>query len=241
MGLFQRAHEIVEAKANKALDQAENPSEMLDLSYEKMLSGLQETRRHLADVVTEQKVLEQQMETANTEVARCENDAKLALQANREDLARAALTQKQAATVKLTSLTEAHDHIATQVQKLIEYEHKFQDRIDAFRTQKEVLKSQYGSAQAQIQVNESLSGLNDKLGGVGESVRRAKDKTTQMQARALAVDSLTESGVLDDGDERSQSEKELAKLRSGSAVDSELERLKVEIGGQPALAPPTKD
>ena len=37
MGLFQRAHNIIEAKANKALDQAENPSEMLDLSYEKML------------------------------------------------------------------------------------------------------------------------------------------------------------------------------------------------------------
>ncbi|HUW99198.1 MAG TPA: PspA/IM30 family protein [Acidiferrobacter sp.] len=229
MSLFKRATEVIEAKFNKLINAAEDPNESLDLSYEKMLSGLQETRRHLADVVTEQKVLEQQMAAAQTEIARCESDARLALQANREDLARAALAQKQAAAVKLASLTEAHDNIAAQVQKLIDYEHKFQDRIDAFRTQKEVMKSQYGSAQAQVKVNESMSGLNNKLGGVGETVRRAKEKTEQMQARAQAVDSLAASGVLDDGDDRSQAEKELAKLRSGSAVDSDLERLKAEI------------
>lgn len=228
MSLFKRTAEIFEAKFNKILNAAEDPNETLDLSYEKMLAGLQETRRHLADVVTEQKVLEQQMADAKAEIARHENDARLALQANREDLARAALTQKQTATVKLASLTEARDNIAAQAQKLIDYEHKFQDRIDQFRTQKEVLKSQYGSAEAQIKVNESMSGLSDKLGGVGESVRRAKDKTAQMQARAQAVDTLAESGSLDDGDDRSQSEKELDALRSGGAIDAELERLKAE-------------
>ena len=229
MSLFKRATEVIEAKFNKIINAAEDPNDTLDLSYEKMLAGLQETRRHLADVVTEQKVLEQQMAAAQAEITRHDGDARLALQSNREDLARAALTQKQASTAKLASLTEAHDNVAAQVQKLIEYEHKFQDRIDAFRTQKEVLKSQYGSAQAQVKVNESLSGLSEKLGGVGESVRRAKDKTEQMQARAQAVDTLAESGVLDDGDDRSSSERELEKLRSGGAVDSELERLKGEI------------
>ncbi len=228
MSLFKRAAEVIEAKFNKLINAAEDPNEQLDLSYEKMLAGLQETRRHLADVVTEQKVLEQQMETTQADIARHEADAKLALQSNREDLARSALTQKQAATVKLASLTEARDNIATQVQKLVEYEHKFQDRIDAFRTQKEVLKSQYGSAEAQVKVNESMSGLSEKLGGVGESVRRAKDKTEQMQARAQAMDTLAESGALDDGDERSPAERELAKLRSGESVDAELARLKGE-------------
>jgi len=229
MSLFKRATEIIEAKFNKLMNAAEDPNESLELSYEKMLSGLQETRRHLADVVTEQKILEQQMETTKADIARYESDAKLALESNREDLARSALGQKQAAAVKMASLTEARDNIATQVQKLIDYEHKFQSRIDAFRTQKEVLKSEYGSAQAQVKVNESLSGLNNKLGGVGESVRRAKDKTAQMQARAQAIDGLAESGVLDEGDDRSQAERELAKLRSGSAVDAELERLKAQI------------
>ncbi|WP_298134932.1 PspA/IM30 family protein [Acidiferrobacter sp.] len=229
MSLFKRATEVIEAKFSKLINAAEDPNDTLDLSYEKMLAGLQETRRHLADVVTEQKVLEQQMAAAQAEITRHDGDARMALQANREDLARDALTQKQAATDKLASLTEAHNNITAQVQKLVEYERKFQDRIDAFRTQKEVLKSQYSSAQAQVKVNESLSGLSQKLGGVGENVRRAKDKTEQMQARAQAIDTLADSGALDDGDDRSSAERELEKLRAGSAVDAELARLKGEI------------
>ncbi len=229
MSLLKRTAELIEARFNKLLNAAEDPNAELDLSYEKMLEGLQETRRHLADVVTEQKVLEGQIDSAKADIARDENDAKLALQAQREDLARAALTQKQIAVTKLASLTEAHDKITAEVQKLEEYEHKFQDRIEAFRTQKEVLKSEYGGAQAEVQVEESLSGLSNKLGGAGETVRRAKDKTEATQAHAKALESLEESGALDDGDERSSAEKELEQLRSGQSVDSDLERLKAEI------------
>jgi phage shock protein A len=50
MGLFQRAHDIIEAKANRALDTAEKPDEMLDLSYEKMLEQLTQVRRALVDI-----------------------------------------------------------------------------------------------------------------------------------------------------------------------------------------------
>jgi phage shock protein A len=45
MSLFQRAHDIVSAKANKALDSAENPNEMLDYSYEQMLDHITRVRR----------------------------------------------------------------------------------------------------------------------------------------------------------------------------------------------------
>ena len=72
--------------------------------------------------------------------------------------------------------------------------------------------------------------MSNKLGDVGENVRRAKDKTAQMQARAQAMDSLSDSGVLDDElDSRSKSERELDKLRTGSTVDADLERLKGEL------------
>ena len=230
MSLFRRSAAIIEAKVNALINASENPDETLDLSYEKMLSSLQETKRHMADVVTEQKMLEQQMQAAKDEMAKCDNDARLALQAKREDLARTVLEQKQAASAKLISMTQARDSIATQAQKLIDYEHKLETQIDQFRTQKEILKSQYDTAQAEVKVNESVSGMSNKLGDVGENVRRAKDKTAQMQARAQAMDSLSDSGVLDDElDSRSQSERELDKLRTGSTVDADLERLKGEL------------
>ena len=45
MSLFSRAHDILNAKANKALDAAEKPDEMLDLSYEQMLDQITKVRQ----------------------------------------------------------------------------------------------------------------------------------------------------------------------------------------------------
>ncbi len=229
--MFRRAAEIIEAKVNKFLNNAENPDEALDLSYEKMLSALQETKRHLADVVTEQKTLERQMLAAQSDSHRAENDARMALQAGREDLAKAALTEKQAADQKAASLKDASEHVAAQSQKLITYEKQLEDRIDQFRTQKEVMKSQYDAAKAQVTVNESLAGIGSQLGNVGDALQRAKDKTNQMQSRADAMESLTDAGVLNDGvDGRTKTERDLDALRASSGVDADLARLKGEIG-----------
>lgn len=228
--MFHRAAEIVEAKVNKFLNATENPNETLDLSYEKMLTALQETKRHLADVVTEQKMLERQMLAAHADSHRSENDARTALKAGREDLARAALTEKQAADQKAASLQEACDRVAAQSKKLIDYEQQMEQRIDQFRTQKEVMKSQYDAAKAQVQVTESIAGVGHQLGGVSDAMQRAKDKTDQMQARADAMEALTDAGVLEDpADGRTKTERELASLRASSGVDDDLQRLKGEL------------
>ena len=58
MGLFQRAHDILQAKANKALDAAEKPDEMLDLSYEQMLDQLTQVRRGLVAIAASRKQIE---------------------------------------------------------------------------------------------------------------------------------------------------------------------------------------
>ena len=62
MSLFQRAHDIVAAKANKALDAAENPNEMLDYSYEQMLDHITQVRRALVDITASKKQLELQQQ-----------------------------------------------------------------------------------------------------------------------------------------------------------------------------------
>lgn len=239
MSILGRMAELLQAKTHKLLNQLEDPQEMLDLSYEKMLSGLQETKRHLADVVTEQKSLERQMAAAQQDVAKAEADARMSLQAGREDLARSALTHKQAAIEKQAALTLAHDAIVAQANKLIEYQKKLEDRIEQFRTQKEVMKSTYAAAQAQVKVTESMTGLGRDLGNVGDSMRRAGDKVAQMQAKADAMEGLVETGVLSDPlDGRTAVEKELAALRSQSSVDAELEKLKSEISSGPGKSNP---
>lgn len=199
MGIFKRASEVVEAKVSKLLNRLEDPNEMLDLSYEKMVSNLQEVKRHLADVVTEQKSLDNQVDREQNEVRQYEESAR--------------------------------DRIALQAEKLKETEQKYRDRIDAFRTQKEVSKATYSAAKAQVKVSESVTGIGRELGGVGDILHRAQDKTDQMVARASAMDSLTEEGVLDDPlDQRDKMTRELAQLRKQSVVEGDLERLKKELG-----------
>src|SRR5262245_14871801 len=132
MTVFSRVVDILHAKTHKILDSLEDPNESLDLSYEKMIAGLQETKVHLADVVAQQKSLERQIAAARQEAANAENDARLALQANREDLAKAALAHKHAALEKLATVEAAHAGLLPQVQRLIETEKKLEDRIEKF-------------------------------------------------------------------------------------------------------------
>ncbi len=233
MSVFGRMADILQAKTHKLLNHLEDPDELLDLSYEKMIAGLQETKRHLADVVAEQKSLERQIDAAQQEATRAENDARMALQAGREDLARSALSSKQGALQKVDTLKGAHANIAAQADKLIAYQKKLEARIEQFRTEKEVMKSSYAAAQAQVKVTESLTGVGKNLGNVGDAMRRAGDKVAGMQAKADALDGLMQSGVLSDPlDNSTAAQKELNALRSTQAVDAELEKLKSEMSSQ---------
>ncbi|OFA15404.1 phage shock protein A [Acidithiobacillus ferrivorans] len=230
MSIFKHAAEILEGKVNHFLDNAEDPGESLDLSYEKMITNLQDTKRHLADVVTERVSLENQMAQAQKAADKADADARMALGANREDLARAELAQKQSEFQKIASLKEAHDTVAAQAQKLTDYESKLQDHIEQFRTQKEVTKSEMTAAQAEVKAGESLTGIGQGMNDAGEAMRRAEDRTQKMESKATAMDGLMESGALNDPlDSRSQTEKELDKVRATSGVDDDLARLKAEM------------
>ncbi len=238
MSILGRVADLFQAKTNKLLNALEDPNDTLDLSYEKMLTGLQETKRHLADVVAQQKSLERQINSANIEVDGAEADARLAVQAGRDDLARAALVHRQRAVDNRQVLQTAWDSIKPQVDKLASYQQQLEDRIERFRTQKDTMKASYAAAQAQVQVTKSITGVGDRLGGVGDALQRAEDKMVGMRDRADAMGSLMEQGLLNDPlDKRSRTDKELADLRDAHMVDAQLEQLKAEVSGGALPAP----
>ena len=92
------------------------------------------------------------------------------------------------------------------------------------------MKTSYTAAAAQAKVSQSMAGIGNSFSGVGETLRRAQDKVEGMRSKAEAMESLTESGVLSDPlDGRRKEERELDALRVGSAIDSDLEKLKAEL------------
>jgi phage shock protein A len=237
MTLFQRAHDIVNAKANKALDAAEKPDEMLDLSYEQMLDQITQVRRGLVEIAASRKRIELQEQQFQHTVDHLQDQAKAALGQGREDLAREALSRKAAAQAQIDAMEPQHEQLAAEEEKLGNTLDALQKRVNNFRTQKEVLKAQYTAAQAETSIGESAAGISKSFGDSGAELQRTQDKIEQMQARAGAVDELLASGVLEDvGGDTDDIQKELDEAGNAAGVDQQLAALKAEIG--PGSPPP---
>ena len=230
-GLMSRASTIVKAKFSKLLDRAEDPTETLDYSYEQQLQSLQNVKRGVADVVTAKKRLEMQTQQLEQSVVKLETQARQALGAGREDLARQALERKSAIQQQLVDLDQQAKGLEAQQEKLVASEKQLQAKVEAFRSQKEVIKAQYSAAEAQVRIGEAATGIGEQMADTGLAIQRAKDKTEQMQARASAIDELTTSGALEDfTSDQTQLDRELAQLSSQSQVDDELTKMKAELG-----------
>ncbi len=230
-GLVSRASLIAKAKASKLLDRAEDPEETLDYSYEQQLVQIQNVKRGIADLATAKQRLLMQATSLQEQVTKLDGQAREAVQAGREDLAREALSRKAALQGQLEGLTQQSAQLDAQEQKLIDGEKTLQAKVEAFRTQKEVVKAQYSAAEAQVRIGEAATGISEHMADVGLAIQRAQDKTQQMQARAAAVDELTTSGALEDftaqGDDL---DRQLAQVSQTGQVDDELAKLKAELG-----------
>ncbi len=236
MGLFQRAHDIVAAKTNKALDAAEKPDEMLDYSYEQMLDQITQVRQALVTIVASRKRIELQEQQLQHSVDHLQDQAKAALAQGKEDLAREALSRKAAAQQQIDEMEPQHQQLTEQQQKLEQTLDALQKRVNEFRTKKEVLKAQYSAAQAESSVNADVAGISSTYGDAGAALQRAQDKIANMQARADATDELLQSGVLEDvGGDTDDIQRELDEAGSAADVDKELAALKAQIGSS---APP---
>ena len=234
MSLFQRAHDIVAAKANKALDAAENPNEMLDYSYEQMLDHITQVRRALVDITASKKQLELQQQQLQHSVDHLGDQAKAALATGREDLAREALSRKAAAQQQIDEMEPQHQQLDDEEQKMEQALSTLQQRVNDFRSKKEVMKAQYTAASAMTSVNEEAAGISRSFSDSGAELQRAQDKIANMQARAAATDELLQSGVLEDvGGGTDDIQRELDEASASADVDKELAALKAEIASAP--------
>jgi phage shock protein A len=236
VSLFQRAHDILAAKANKALDAAEKPDELLDLSYEQMLDQITQVRRALVEIAASRKRIELQEDQLGHTVDHLQEQAKAALSQGNEALAREALTRKSATEAQISDMEPQHQQMTEQEAKLTQTLSALQQKVNDFRTRKEVLKAQYAAAQAETSINEHVTGISTTISDSGAELQRAQDKIATMQARAGALDELMQSGVLEDVGGSDDIQQELDQTSSSAQVEKELAALKTQIG--PGTQPP---
>jgi len=220
---------VVQAKMNKIMDKIEDPRETLDVSYEKQIQLLQNVKRGVAEVTTSKKRLELQKAKLQMSLDKLDGQAKEALLAGREDLARKALENKASLQAQSATLDQQIADLQDQQQKLMDAESRLATKVESFRTKKETIKAQYSAADAQVKITESVTGISEEMADVGMAVQRAEEKTENMRARSAALDELLESGTLTDYSGGNDLDRELAKVKAQSSVNDMLAKMKEEI------------
>jgi phage shock protein A len=232
MGFLDRMSTVVQARMEKIMGRMEDPRETLDLSYEKQLKLLQDVKRGVAEVTTSKKRMEMQKAKLQMNLDKLDSQAKDALQAGREDLARKALENKSALQGQMQTLDQQIADLVEQQQKLVAAESRLATKVESFRTKKESIKAQYSAAEAQVRITESVTGISEEMADVGMAVQKAEEKTENMKARSAALDDLLETGTITDYSGGDELGREIAQAKAKNSVDDDLARMKAEMNIQ---------
>jgi phage shock protein A len=230
MKLLRRVTTMFKAKINAAVDGVEDPREMLDYAYEEQRELLVKTKQGAIEVAAARAQLDGQARRLTERATKVEDQARRAVEAGREDLARLALQKRQTLAVEMQDLAPQVTQLRGEEQRMTRACHELSARVDEFKVRRGVVAARYDAAKAQVGVGEALSGVSGEFAELGMALGRAMEKTERMQARAEAIDSLIDLGTLDVlGQTEDRIEGELRALSAGEAVESQLEAIKIEV------------
>jgi phage shock protein A len=228
MSILSRIMHLLRMRTHSALDTVEDPGQVMDYSYSKQVEQLQQLRRSIVDAVTNEKRLEMQQKEVEAKVNKLGAQARQALMANREDLAYLALQRKEDLVSQLNSYEQHIAQLKAQTEKLITLERNMSTRVETFRAQKEMVKAQYNTAQAQVKINETITGISQEMTEMDLAMQRAQDKVLTMQARANAMETLIEQGF-PDAHSSDTLDRELRQITTGQHIEAQLQALKQQL------------
>jgi phage shock protein A len=229
LGITNRFSTLLKQKLNTLLNKYEDPKEALDYSYTRQVETLTRLRKNIAEVVTAKRRLEIQKMKLWDNVRISDEQARRAIESNREDLAKLALERKNTNLLQAQGLDRQITEIETEQQKLEDTGRRLSTKVEEFKSKKEVIKAQFSAVEAQVRIKENITGISEEIADVGMAMSRAEDKTEKMKAKAQALEEMIDSGVLTDYTSTTSGtdiEGELQKITVKSSVEEELTKLK---------------
>jgi phage shock protein A len=228
--MFNRLSLQLKAKFARLLDRAESPAEILDYSYERQLEQLYGMRRDVADLVTAKQRVVHDRDRRQDQLGKLDMGARKALELGREDLARQALERKQRVGQELVALNQIVADLERQQAQMVAGIGEYRDRIQRFRSHKELVKAQYVAAKAQLAISEAAAGLSSQLREVGAKIERSMLRVEDMNLRADVIEELEASGTLAPlGTGEDDIDRQLRELSYGGSVDDQLAKLKLDL------------
>ena len=220
MGIFSRTRDIVAANFTDLLDKAEDPAKMIRMIILEMEETLVEVRATAARTIADQKEMRRHIGKLGTLETSWEEKAELALSKGREDLAKAALVERQKATdmadrlqVEIVVLDDALKASEADIAKL-------QSKLRDARARQSAIATRMETAHQSIRVREAYS---------GERVQDAFSRFDVLEKRADLAEGRAEALAM--GAPKTL-EEEIDELKSSEKVDAALEALKAKAAGK---------
>ena len=230
MGIFSRTRDIIAANMTDMLDRAEDPAKMIRMIILEMEETLVEVRASAARTIADQKEMRRAIGKLELAQASWTEKAALALSKDREDLAKAALVEKQKAADMAAQL---EGEIAELDDALLAAEEdigKLQAKLQEARARQNVLAKRMEGAQNRLRLREMYA---------GERTREAFARFEMMERRVDLAEGYADAMKL--GGQPKTLEEEIAELRMSDKVEEELAALKAAQQGATAAPAPKED
>jgi phage shock protein A len=218
MGIFSRTRDIIAANFTDLLDKAEDPAKMIRMIILEMEETLVEVRASAARTIADQKEMRRHIAKLSQLEESWTEKAELALSKDREDLAKAALVERQKATDMVNELSQQITVLDEALRGSEEDIAKLQKKLSEARNRQSSIATRLESANNKFRIREVYS------------AGRTQDAFSRFDVLERRVD-LAEgrAEALNLGGEPKTLEEEIAELKASEKVDAELEALKARL------------
>jgi phage shock protein A len=213
MGIFSRFSDIVNSNINAILEKAEDPEKIVRLMIQEMEDTLVEVRSAAARAIADRKESNRKLARLEGEAADWQQKAELALDKDREDLARAALAEKAAAEKGADSLREQVTHLTEGLDKLNDDIASLEEKLADAKARRQVIIARHNTATKRLEVRKRLHDyrIDDALVKFESFERRMEDIEGHVESYDLGKRNLAD---------------EITNLESEEAVERQLAELK---------------
>jgi len=214
MGIFSRTRDIIAANMTDLLDRAEDPAKMIRMIILEMEETLVEVRASAARTIADQKEMRRHIAKLEQLQANWTEKAELALSKDREDLAKAALLERQKAT-------DMAEQLKAEVQVLDDALRASEEDIAKLQGRLREARTKQSNIQTRIETANNRFRLRDMY--AGPKTQEAFSRFTDLERRADEAEGRAEAMGLGVG---KSLEEEIAELRQSDRVDEELAAMK---------------
>ncbi|MEM7611255.1 MAG: phage shock protein PspA, partial [Pseudomonadota bacterium] len=220
MGIFSRFSDIVNSNINAILDKAEDPEKIVRLMIQEMEDTLVEVRSAAARSIADKKSLNRKLEALEQDVADWESKAELAMAKHREDLAKAALLEKNSASQAADAIRDEYQAVDDGLGKLNEDIARLEGKLKDAKLRQQSLLSRHETANKRLAARKLTHGykVDDALVRFEQYQRRMEDVESRVEAYDL--------GMPKDLDHQ------FANLEAEDSIKEDFERLKARVAAR---------